>query len=49
MNSKVSIGIKKTEHLHPLVVHIIDGDGNIQHNSLCLISDDNNHDANFSL
>ena len=46
MNSKVSIGIKKIEHLHPL---IIDGDGNIQHNSLCLISDDNNHNANFSL
>ena len=33
--------------LHPLVVYFIDGDGNIQHNSLCFISDDNNHDTNF--
>ena len=33
--------------LHPLVVYCIDGDGNIQHNSLCFISDDNNHDTNF--
>ena len=30
--------------LHPPVVYFIDSDGNIQHNSLCLISDDNNHD-----
>ena len=33
--------------LHPLVVYFIDGDENIQHNSLCFISDDNNHDINF--
>ena len=33
--------------LHPLVVYFIDHDGNIQHNSLCFISDDNNHDTNF--
>ena len=26
--------------LHPFVVYFIDGDGNIQHNSLCFISDD---------
>ena len=29
--------------LHPLVAYFIDGDGNIQYNSLCFISDDNNH------
>ena len=33
--------------LHPLVVSFIDGDGNIQHNSLWFISDDNNHNTNF--
>ena len=33
--------------LHPLVIYFIDGDGNIQHNSLCFISDDNNHATNF--
>ena len=33
--------------LHLLVVYFIDGDGNIQHNSLCFISDDNSHDTNF--
>ena len=34
--------------LHPLVVYFIDGDGNIQHNSLCFIFDDNNNqDTNF--
>ena len=33
--------------LHLLVVYFIDGDGNIQHNCLCFISDDNNHDTNF--
>ena len=33
--------------LHPLVVYFIDGDGNIQHSSLCFISDDNNHNTNF--
>ena len=32
--------------LHPLAVYFIDGDGNIQHNCLCFISDDNNHDTN---
>ena len=32
---------------HPHVVCFIDGDGNIQHNSLCFISDDNSHDTNF--
>ena len=32
---------------HPLVVYSVDGDGNTQHNSLCFISDDNNHDTNF--
>ena len=33
--------------LHPLVVYFIDGDGNIQHNALCFISDDDNHSTNF--
>ena len=33
--------------LHPLVVYFIDGDGSIQHNSLCFISHDKNHDTNF--
>ena len=33
--------------LHSLVVYFIDGDGNIQHNSLCFISDNNNHDTIF--
>ena len=32
--------------LQPLVVYFID-DGNIQHNSLCFISDNNHHDTNF--
>ena len=38
---------KKYCTLHPLVVYFIDGNRNIQHNSLCFISDDNNHDTNF--
>ena len=33
--------------LHPLTVYFIEGDGNIQHNSLCFISDDNNLGTNF--
>ena len=33
--------------LHPIVVYFIDNDGNIQHNSYCFISDDNNHNTNF--
>ena len=33
--------------LHPLTVYFIEGDGNIQHNSLCFISDDNSHGTNF--
>ena len=33
--------------LHPLVVYFIDSDGKIQQNSLCFISDDNNHDTNL--
>ena len=33
--------------LHPLLVYFIDGDGNIQHNFLCFISDNNNHNTNF--
>ena len=33
--------------LHPLIVYFIDSDGNIQHNSLCFISDDNNLDTTF--
>ena len=31
----------------PLVVYFIDSDGNIQYNSLCFISDENNHHTNF--
>ena len=34
--------------LHPLVVYFIVDDGNIQHNSLCFISDDNHHDTSFA-
>ena len=33
--------------LHPLIVYFVEGDGNIQYNSLCFISDDKNHDENF--
>ena len=33
--------------LHPLMVYFIHNDGNIQHNSLCFIYDDNSHDTNF--
>ena len=33
--------------LQALFVYFIDGDGNIQLNSLSFISDDNNHDTNF--
>ena len=33
--------------LHQLVVYFIDGDGHIQHNSLCFISDNDNHNADF--
>ena len=38
---------KEYSTLHPLVAYFINGDGNIQHNSPCFISDDNNHTANF--
>ena len=38
---------KEYNTLHPLVAYFINGDGNIQHNSPCFISDDNNHAANF--
>ena len=34
--------------LNPLVVYFTNGDGNIQHNSLRFIFDDNNHDTNFA-
>ena len=33
--------------LHPFVIYFIDGDGNVQHNSLCFASDDNDHNTNF--
>ena len=33
--------------LQQLVVYFIDADGNIQHNSLCFISDDNDPNTNF--
>ena len=33
--------------LHPLVVYFTDDDGNIRHNSLCVISDNNNQRTNF--
>ena len=36
---------KEYSTLHPLV-YFIDGGGNIQHNSLCFIPDDNNNDTN---
>ena len=38
---------KEYSTLHPLMVYFIHSDGNIQHNSLCFIYDDNNHDTNF--
>ena len=47
MKSKVNHWSKEYCTLHPLLVYFIDCDGNIQHNSLCFISDDNNHDTNF--
>ena len=46
MKSKVTIGVKDTCTLHPLVVYFLGRDGNIQPNSLCFISDDN-HNTNF--
>ena len=33
--------------LHPLVVYFVDSDENIQHHSLCFISDGNNHSIHF--
>ena len=33
--------------LHLLAIYFIGGDGNVQYNSLCFISDDNNHDVDF--
>ena len=33
--------------LHPLVIYYKDSDGNLQHYSLCFISDDNIHDTSF--
>ena len=33
--------------LHPLVIYYKDSDGNLQHYSLCFISDDNMHDTSF--
>ena len=33
--------------LHPLVTYFVDSDQNIQHNSLCFISDDNSHNTSF--
>ena len=43
MKSKVTIGVKN----NALVVYFIHGDGNIQPNSPCFISDDSNHNTNF--
>ena len=33
--------------LHPLVIYYKDDEGNLQHHSLCFISDDNTHDTCF--
>ena len=33
--------------LHPVVIYYCDGEGNLQHISLCFISDDNIHDTTF--
>ena len=47
MKSKVIFGVKNTtQYTHSLYIYFIDGDGNIQYNSLCFISDDNNHNTN---
>ena len=36
-----------TMTLHPLAIYYKDADGNLQHYSLCFISDDNTHDTGF--
>ena len=33
--------------LHPIVIYFLDNEGNLQHHSLCFISNDNNHDTAF--
>ena len=33
--------------LHPIVVYLLDSEGKLKHDSLCIISDDNTHDTNF--
>ena len=33
--------------LHPIVIYFLDNEGNLQHHSLCFISDDNTHDTAF--
>ena len=38
---------KEYRTLHPPIVYFINNEGNIQHNSLLFISDDNNHNTNF--
>ena len=38
---------KKCCKLHPMVVYYLQPDGSLQHDSLCFISDNNNHDISF--
>ena len=38
---------KKYSTLYPLVIYYKDADGNLQHYSLCFISDGNTHDTSF--
>ena len=33
--------------LHPLLVYLLDDEGELKHDSLCFISDDNSHDTSF--
>ena len=33
--------------LHPIVIYLLDSEGKLKPESLCIISDDNTHDTNF--
>ena len=48
MQDEIQSGHWSKEYIqYTLGVYFIGGDGNIPHNSLCFISDDNNHNTNF--
>ena len=46
MKSKATSS-KKYCTLHPLVVYYLGADGSLQLDTLCFISDDNNHNTSF--